>query len=72
MELLTAMGLILPAVTGVAVFFTPLAATGLAVMMLLAVLTHIRRREPGAIVFHRRADAGPPRSCRGPVRPLLV
>ena len=32
-------------------FFTPLAATGLVVMMMLAVLTHIRRREPGAIVF---------------------
>jgi uncharacterized membrane protein len=51
MELLAAIGLILPAVTGVAVFLTPLAATGLVVMMLLAVLTHIRRREPGAIVF---------------------
>ena len=41
MELLTAIGLILPAVTGVAVFLTPLAATGLVVMMLLAVLTLI-------------------------------
>jgi len=51
MELLAAIGLILPALTGVAVFLTPLAATGLVVMMLLAVLTHIRRREPGAIVF---------------------
>ena len=40
MELLAAIGLILPAVTGVAVFLTPLAATGLVVMMLLAVLTH--------------------------------
>jgi hypothetical protein len=46
MELLAAIGLILPAVTGVAVFLTPLAATGLVVMMLLAVLTHIRRRSP--------------------------
>ncbi len=51
MELLAAIGLILAAVTGVAVFLTPLAATGLVVMMLLAVLTHIRRCEPGAIVF---------------------
>ena len=37
--------------SSVAVFLTPLAATGLVVMMMLAVLTHIRRREPGAIVF---------------------
>ena len=51
MELLGAIGLILPALTGVAVILTPLAATGLAVLMLLAVLTHIRRREPGAVVF---------------------
>jgi positive regulator of sigma E activity len=51
MELLAAIGLILPALTSVVVFLTPLAATGLVVMMLLAVLTHIRRREPGAIVF---------------------
>ena len=51
MELLGAIGLILPALTGVAVVLTPLAATGLAVLMLLAVLTHIRRREPGAVVF---------------------
>ena len=51
MELLGAIGLILPALTGVAVILTPLAATGLAVLMLLAVLTHIRRREPGAVAF---------------------
>ncbi len=72
MELLAAIGLILPAVTGVAVFLTPLAATGLVVMMLLAVLTHIRRREPGAIVFHCRADAGRRVRRVGPVRPVLV
>jgi len=51
MELLASIGLILPAVTGIAVVLTPLAATGLAVMMLLAALTHVRRREPGAMVF---------------------
>ena len=51
MELLAAIGLILPAVSGIAVILTPLAATGLAVMMLLASLTHVRRREPGAVVF---------------------
>ena len=42
---------ILPAVTGIAAILTPLAAIGLAVMMLLAALTHVRRREPGAVVF---------------------
>ena len=51
MELLAAIGLIVPAVTGVPVILSPLAATGLAVLMLLAALTHVRRREPGAVVF---------------------
>ena len=51
MELLGAIGIILPAVTGVAVVLTPLAATGLAVLMLLAALTHVRRREPSGVVF---------------------
>jgi uncharacterized membrane protein YphA (DoxX/SURF4 family) len=46
MELLAAIGLILPAATGVATVLTPLAATGLVVMMVLAALTHIRRKEP--------------------------
>jgi uncharacterized membrane protein YphA (DoxX/SURF4 family) len=46
MELLGAAGLILPAVTGIAPILTPLAAAGLAVMMLLAALTHVRRKEP--------------------------
>jgi uncharacterized membrane protein len=50
-ELLAAIGLILPAVTGIAVVLTPLAATGLAVTMLLAVLTHLRRHEPSGAVF---------------------
>jgi hypothetical protein len=31
---------------------TPLAATGLAVVMVLAALTHVRRKEPGAVVFN--------------------
>ena len=64
MGLLAAIGLILPAVTGVAVFLTPLAATSLVVMMLLAVLTHIHRRDPGAIVF-TAVRCWPPRSWRG-------
>lgn len=51
-ELLAAVGLILPAVTGVAAVLTPLAAVGLAVVMLLAANTHRRRGEPGAIAFN--------------------
>ena len=51
-ELLAAVGLILPAATGIAVILTPLAATGLAIVMVLAMLTHRRRREPSAIVFN--------------------
>lgn len=51
MELLGASGLILPAVTGIAPILTPIAATGLAVMMSLAVATHIRRKEPSGIAF---------------------
>ena len=46
MELLAAIGLILPAATGIATVLTPLAASGLVVMMVLAAMTHIRRNEP--------------------------
>jgi len=52
MELLGALGLILPAAFGVAPVLTPLAATGLAVVMVLAMGTHARRREPSAIAFN--------------------
>jgi uncharacterized membrane protein len=51
-ELLGAIGLILPALTGIATVLTPLAATGLAVVMLSAAATHARRREPAAIAFN--------------------
>lgn len=44
-EILGALGLILPAVTGVLPVLTPLAATGLGVIMLLAILFHVVRRE---------------------------
>ena len=37
--------------TGIAVVRTPLAASGLAVTMLLAALTHVGRREPGGVAF---------------------
>jgi uncharacterized membrane protein YphA (DoxX/SURF4 family) len=51
-ELLGAIGLILPSALGIAAVLTPLAATGLAVVMVLAMNTHRRRREPGAIAFN--------------------
>ncbi|MET7539602.1 DoxX family protein [Streptomyces sp. NPDC005507] len=51
-ELAAALGLILPAATGIAPVLTPLAATGLAVVMLLAAITHARRKEPSAIAFN--------------------
>jgi uncharacterized membrane protein YphA (DoxX/SURF4 family) len=49
MELLAAIGLILPAVTGIAPILTPLAASGLVIMMVLAAITHARRKEPQII-----------------------
>jgi uncharacterized membrane protein len=51
-ELAGALGLILPAATGIAPVLTPLAATGLAIVMILAALTHARRKEPSAIAFN--------------------
>ncbi|MGW7130598.1 sigma-70 family RNA polymerase sigma factor [Streptomyces bobili] len=51
-ELAAALGLILPALTGKAPVLTPLAATGLAVVMLLAAVTHARRKENGAMALN--------------------
>ncbi|GII59573.1 hypothetical protein Pth03_79620 [Planotetraspora thailandica] len=45
LELLGAIGLILPAATGIAPVLTPLAATGLAVIQLAAIPVHLRRGE---------------------------
>ncbi|MEY4136072.1 MAG: hypothetical protein RL205_200 [Actinomycetota bacterium] len=44
-ELLGGIGLVLPALTGILPWLTPLAAIGLALAMLLAIYTHIRLRE---------------------------
>lgn len=46
MEVLAAIGLILPPLVGVAEVLTPLAATGLVVVAAGAILTHARRDEP--------------------------
>ncbi|MEX5711121.1 DoxX family protein [Parafrankia sp. FMc6] len=51
-ELLAAVGLVLPRATGIAPVLTPLAATGLAVTMVLAAVTHVRRREPSGIAVN--------------------
>jgi uncharacterized membrane protein YphA (DoxX/SURF4 family) len=51
-ELLGAVGLVVPAVSGILPVLTPLAAAGLALVMVLAMNAHRRRREPGAIAFN--------------------
>lgn len=51
-ELLAAIGLILPAATGILPILTPLAASGLALVMVLAMNTHRRRHELSGIAFN--------------------
>ncbi|MFF7944019.1 DoxX family protein [Nocardia gamkensis] len=51
-EFAGALGLILPAVSGIAPVLTPLAAIGLAITMVLAAITHARRKEPSAIILN--------------------
>jgi len=45
LEVLGALGLILPVLTGILPWLTPLAAAGLAATMIGAALTHLRRKE---------------------------
>jgi uncharacterized membrane protein YphA (DoxX/SURF4 family) len=45
LEVLAAIGLILPALTGIATVFVPLAALGLVLLMIGAAITHGRRKE---------------------------
>jgi hypothetical protein len=45
LEVLGAIGLVLPALTGILPWLTPLAALGLALLMAGAVYTHLRRKE---------------------------
>ncbi|WCN79082.1 DoxX family protein [Micromonospora sp. LH3U1] len=51
-ELLGGLGLILPAATGIAPVLTPIAATCLAVVMVLAAITHIRRKESSGVAIN--------------------
>jgi hypothetical protein len=45
LEILAAVGLVVPAALGVAPAMAPLAATGLVLLMAGAIVTHLRRRE---------------------------
>lgn len=51
-EILGGLGLVLPAATGIATVLTPLAAVGLAVVMVGAIVVHARRSEPQMIVVN--------------------
>jgi hypothetical protein len=48
-QLLAAFGLVIPMLTGIMPVLTPLAATGLCVTMLLAIMYHFRKNEMKAI-----------------------
>jgi hypothetical protein len=48
-EILGALGLILPAVTHIAPILTPIAATGLGITMIGALATHTRLRDPANV-----------------------
>ena len=48
-EILGALGLILPAATGIAPILTPIAAVGLIIIMIGAAITHVRRKEPAIV-----------------------
>jgi hypothetical protein len=52
LELLAVVGLVLPWATGVAPWLTPLAAAGLAVVMVGAIVTHARRGEKQPITLN--------------------
>ena len=46
LEVMGALGLILPMLTGIAPILTPLAALGLGLTMIGAFMTHLRRKDP--------------------------
>jgi len=52
LEVLAAVGLILPAVTDIAPVLVPLAAVGLVLVMVGAMITHLRRGEAGQLVVN--------------------
>jgi hypothetical protein len=52
LELMGAVGLILPAVVDIAPILVPVAATGVVLLMIGAMVTHLRRREPLGVVLN--------------------
>lgn len=48
LEILGAVGLLLPGILGIATILVPLAAAGLAITMVFAALVHVRRGDPTA------------------------
>ncbi len=52
LEVLAAIGLLVPALVHVAAFLTPLAAVGLVLLMTGAAATHLRRHEPQMLAFN--------------------
>ena len=52
LEVLGAVGVVLPALTGILPWLTPLAALGLVLTMIGAALTHLRRKEHGGIAVN--------------------
>lgn len=52
LEVLGAIGVVVPALTGILPWLTPLAALGLALTMIGAALTHLRRTEYGNIAMN--------------------
>ena len=52
LEVLGAIGIVLPSLTGIVPWLTPLAALGLVLTMIGAALTHLRRAEYGLIAVN--------------------
>jgi uncharacterized membrane protein YphA (DoxX/SURF4 family) len=52
LEVLAAVGLVLPALLGIAPVLVPLAAAGVVLLMIGAMVTHLRRHEAPAIVVN--------------------
>jgi len=51
-EVLGGIGVVLPALTGIAPILTPIAASGLVLVMILAIAYHVREREYKFIPFN--------------------
>ncbi|MFF0152980.1 DoxX family protein [Micromonospora sp. NPDC005203] len=55
-EVLAAIGLVLPPLTGIATVLTPLAATGLVIVMIGGILVHLRDRKKQDTAEQRRKE----------------